>query len=61
MSAAEEKFEESKNLAETAMYNLLSNDVEQISQMKAFVDACLDYHKQSVDILESLKQALEDK
>ena len=61
LMAAEEKFEESKNLAETAMFNLLSNDVEQISQLKAFIDGCLDYHKQAVDILESLKQTLEEK
>ena len=47
--------------AETAMFNLLSNDVEQISQLKAFIDGCLDYHKQAVDILESLKQTLEEK
>lgn len=58
---AEEKFSESKELAETAMFNLLSNDVEQISQVKAFVDALLEYHQNSVDVLTSLKNTLSEK
>ena len=32
---AEEKFEESKQLAETAMFNLLENDVSQILKISA--------------------------
>jgi len=61
LSVAEEKFEESKELAETAMHNLLSNDVEQISQLSAFVDSCLTYHQQAVEILNSLKSSLDNK
>lgn len=61
IAVAEEKFEESKTLAETAMYNLLSNDVEQISQVKAFVEACLKFHEQSTEILQQLSRDLDDK
>ncbi|VDM47545.1 unnamed protein product [Toxocara canis] len=55
---AEEKLEESKRLAEQAMYNLLSNDVEQVSQLCALVDAQLDFHHQTTQVLERLQQQL---
>jgi endophilin-A len=55
---AEEKLEESKRLAEQAMFNVLSNDVEQISQLKALVEAQLDYHQQTLHVLDSLKSQL---
>ncbi|PAV59951.1 hypothetical protein WR25_18034 isoform B [Diploscapter pachys] len=59
MIQAEEKLEESKKLAEISMYNVLSNDVEQISQLRALVDAQLDFHRQTAQILESLQQQLQ--
>ncbi|CAB3407406.1 unnamed protein product [Caenorhabditis bovis] len=58
MIQAEEKLEESKRLAEMAMFNVLSNDVEQISQLRALVDAQLDFHRQTVQVLENLHQQL---
>uniref|UniRef100_A0A183BUZ3 hydroxyacylglutathione hydrolase n=1 Tax=Globodera pallida TaxID=36090 RepID=A0A183BUZ3_GLOPA len=55
---AEEKLEESKQLTEKAMYNILNNDVEQITQLKALVEAQLDFHQQTLQILENLKSQL---
>ncbi|XP_004595681.2 endophilin-A2 isoform X1 [Ochotona princeps] len=53
-----EKFEESKEVAETSMHNLLETDVEQVSQLSALVDAQLDYHRQAVQILDELADKL---
>jgi endophilin-A len=55
---AEEKLEESKQLAEQAMFNVLSNDVEQISQLRALVEAKIDFHQQTLHALEQLKNQL---
>ncbi|VDK35356.1 unnamed protein product [Gongylonema pulchrum] len=55
---AEDKLEESKKLAEQAMYNLLSNDVEQVTQLCALVDAQLDFHRQTTQVLEHLRTQL---
>lgn len=57
---AEQKMEESKQMSENGMLNLLENDVEQVSQLAAFVDAMLNYHKTSTDILEALRSNLQD-
>ncbi|KAM7339017.1 hypothetical protein ACRRTK_002501 [Alexandromys fortis] len=58
MPQALEKFEESKEVAETSMHNLLETDIEQVSQLSALVDAQLDYHRQAVQILEELADKL---
>jgi endophilin-A len=55
---AEEKLEESKRLTEKAMFNILNNDVEQITQLRALVEAQLDFHQQTIQILDSLKSQL---
>lgn len=56
---AVEKFEESKELAERSMFNFLENDVEQVSQLSALIEAALEYHKQSCQILEELSTKLQ--
>ncbi|XP_036315845.1 endophilin-A2 isoform X1 [Pipistrellus kuhlii] len=53
-----EKFEESKEVAETSMHNLLETDIEQVSQLSALVDAQLEYHRQAVQILDELASKL---
>ncbi|KRY69871.1 Endophilin-A2, partial [Trichinella pseudospiralis] len=60
LKLAEEKLEESKRLAEIAMFNVLDNDVEQVSQLFAFVEAQLDFHRQTTQILENLSDKLKD-
>ncbi|XP_037689115.1 endophilin-A3 isoform X3 [Choloepus didactylus] len=55
---AVEKFEESKELAERSMFNFLENDVEQVSQLAVFIEAALDYHRQTSEILQELQGKL---
>ncbi|XP_055883799.1 endophilin-A3-like isoform X5 [Biomphalaria glabrata] len=61
LRVAEDKFEESKNLAENAMHNVLENEVEYISQLQAFIEAEVDYHRQALNTLQTLMDALEIK
>ncbi|XP_051943554.1 endophilin-A2-like isoform X2 [Hippocampus zosterae] len=49
-----EKFHESKDMAESSMYNLLETDVEQVSQLASLVESLLQYHRNSTEILEEL-------
>ncbi|XP_078542446.1 endophilin-A2-like [Lissotriton helveticus] len=56
-----EKIEESKEVAETSMHNLLETDIEQVSQLSALVDAQLDYHRQAVQILDELADKLKER
>ncbi|XP_054569343.1 LOW QUALITY PROTEIN: endophilin-A3-like [Eptesicus fuscus] len=58
ITQAMEKFEESKDMAERSMFNFLENDVEQVGQLAQFVQAALDYHQQSADILQLLQRKL---
>ncbi|XP_075066968.1 endophilin-A1 [Mixophyes fleayi] len=54
-----EKFDESKEIAESSMFNLLEMDIEQVSQLSALVQAQLEYHKQAVQILQEVTVKLE--
>ncbi|XP_020776510.1 endophilin-A3a isoform X2 [Boleophthalmus pectinirostris] len=56
---AVEKFDESRELAERSMFNFLESDVEQVSQLAALIEAALEYHKQSSQILEELSTKLQ--
>lgn len=58
IKVAEDKFEESFNLASMGMYNLLQNEPEQISQLAALSEALFEYHSQCASILESLTARL---
>ncbi|KAL4660746.1 endophilin-A3-like [Arapaima gigas] len=58
---AVEKFDESKELAERCMFNFLENDVEQVSQLAALVEAALEYHHQSLEILQELNERLQSR
>uniref|UniRef100_A0A672PIC6 Endophilin-A3-like n=1 Tax=Sinocyclocheilus grahami TaxID=75366 RepID=A0A672PIC6_SINGR len=58
---AVEKFEESKELTERSMFNFLENDVEQVSQLSALIEAALDYHQQSLEILKELNSKLQNR
>uniref|UniRef100_H2YDU2 Uncharacterized protein n=1 Tax=Ciona savignyi TaxID=51511 RepID=H2YDU2_CIOSA len=55
---AEQKLDESLELAGSSMFNLLAGDVEQVRQLAALVEAQVEYHRQSADILESLQEKL---
>ncbi|XP_062405288.1 endophilin-A3a isoform X2 [Sardina pilchardus] len=58
---AVEKFDESKELAERSMFNFLENDVEQVSQLSALVEAALEYHRLSLEILEELNSKIQSR
>lgn len=60
MRTAGEKFEESFNLASQGMFNLLENDVEQVSQLCALMEAFSDYYQQCAETLAQLTDRLQD-
>ncbi|XP_056620223.1 SH3 domain containing GRB2 like 2a, endophilin A1 [Triplophysa dalaica] len=56
-----EKFDESKEVAEQSMFNLLESDIEQVSQLSALVQAQVNYHRQAAEILQQLSSKIEDR
>lgn len=56
-----EKFDESKEIAESSMFNLLQMDIEQVSQLSALVQSQLEYHKQAAEILQQTTVKLEQR
>uniref|UniRef100_A0A8D0BJL0 Endophilin-A1 n=1 Tax=Salvator merianae TaxID=96440 RepID=A0A8D0BJL0_SALMN len=56
-----EKFDESKEIAESSMFNLLEMDIEQVSQLTALVQAQLEYHRQATQILQQVSSKLESR
>ncbi|XP_076337084.1 endophilin-A-like isoform X4 [Tachypleus tridentatus] len=55
---AEDKFEESFNLASMGMHHLLENDVEQISQLASLAESLYEYHCQCAEIMKELNDRL---
>ncbi|XP_028813304.1 endophilin-A3b isoform X2 [Denticeps clupeoides] len=53
-----DKFEESRELAGRHMFSLLEKNAEQVCQLSALVEALLDYHRQSCQILGSVHGVL---
>ncbi|KAI5101211.1 endophilin-A3, partial [Silurus meridionalis] len=58
---AVEKFEESKELAERSMFNFLENDVSSPEHCTSLIEAALEYHRQSADILKELSGKLQSR
>ncbi|KAI4903747.1 hypothetical protein NFI96_023330, partial [Prochilodus magdalenae] len=56
-----EKFDDSKEIAEQSMFNLLESDIEQVSQLAALVQAQVNYHRQAAEILQQLSDKLEER
>ncbi|XP_032874145.1 endophilin-A1 [Amblyraja radiata] len=56
-----EKFDESKEIAESSMFNLLESDIEQVNQLTALVQAQLEYHRQAAQIYQELSVQLEQR
>uniref|UniRef100_A0A673J348 Endophilin-A3-like n=1 Tax=Sinocyclocheilus rhinocerous TaxID=307959 RepID=A0A673J348_9TELE len=56
-----EKFEESKELAERSMFNLLERDVQRMQHLSGLLEAVMDYHRQSSQILENLRSSLQSR
>ncbi|XP_063074409.1 SH3 domain containing GRB2 like 2a, endophilin A1 isoform X2 [Engraulis encrasicolus] len=56
-----EKFDETKDITEQSMFNLLESDIEQVSQLAALVQAQVDYHRQSTEILERLNSKMDER
>ncbi|KTG47153.1 hypothetical protein cypCar_00020605 [Cyprinus carpio] len=61
LKQALEKFDESKEIAEQSMFNLLENDIEQVSQLSVLVQAQVEYHQQAAEILQQLSSKIEDR
>lgn len=59
VKVAKEKFEESKSNAEAGMGQMIDNDTEQITQLKALIDAQQNYHAASAEKLAELSGELD--
>ncbi|XP_054634855.1 SH3 domain containing GRB2 like 2a, endophilin A1 isoform X1 [Dunckerocampus dactyliophorus] len=56
-----EKFDESKDIAELSMFNLLESDIEQVSQLAALVHAQVEYHTRAAEILTQLCSKIDER
>ncbi|XP_026214626.1 SH3 domain containing GRB2 like 2a, endophilin A1 isoform X1 [Anabas testudineus] len=56
-----EKFDDSKEIAELSMFNLLESDIEQVSQLAALVHAQVQYHSRAAEILTQLSSKIDER
>uniref|UniRef100_A0A3Q1F593 SH3 domain containing GRB2 like 2a, endophilin A1 n=1 Tax=Acanthochromis polyacanthus TaxID=80966 RepID=A0A3Q1F593_9TELE len=56
-----EKFDDSKEIAEQSMFNLLESDIEQVSQLAALVHAQVEYHSRAAEILTQLSSKIDER
>ncbi|XP_028299554.1 SH3 domain containing GRB2 like 2a, endophilin A1 isoform X8 [Gouania willdenowi] len=56
-----EKFDDSKEIAEQSMFNLLESDIEQVSQLTALVHAQVEYHSRAAEILTQLSSKMDER
>ncbi|XP_056136269.1 SH3 domain containing GRB2 like 2a, endophilin A1 [Lampris incognitus] len=57
-----EKFDDSKEIAEQSMFNLLESDqIEQVSQLSALVQAQVEYHTRAAEILTQLSSKIDER
>ncbi|XP_030271281.1 SH3 domain containing GRB2 like 2a, endophilin A1 isoform X5 [Sparus aurata] len=61
LKQALEKFDESKDIAEQSMFNLLESDIEQVSQLAALVQAQVEYHSRAAEILTQLSSKMDER
>lgn len=61
LAQATEKFEESRVQTQTAMNQLLNNEVEHITHLVGFAEGFLEYHHQCYEILKDMVKQLNDK
>ncbi|XP_015248783.1 PREDICTED: endophilin-A1-like isoform X13 [Cyprinodon variegatus] len=61
LKQALEKFDDSKEIAEQSMFNLLESDIEQVSQLAALVHAQVQYHSRSAEILTQLSSKIDER
>ncbi|XP_034043497.1 SH3 domain containing GRB2 like 2a, endophilin A1 isoform X3 [Thalassophryne amazonica] len=56
-----EKFDDSKDIAEQSMFNLLESDIEQVSQLASLVQAQVEYHSRAAEILTQLSSKIDER
>ncbi|XP_029293392.1 SH3 domain containing GRB2 like 2a, endophilin A1 isoform X4 [Cottoperca gobio] len=61
LKQALEKFDDSKEIAEQSMFNLLESDIEQVSQLAALVHAQVEYHSRAAEILTQLSSKIDER
>jgi len=61
LQAAQDKFEDSKEICFNSMSNFFDQDVEHITQLHAFASAITQYHQKCADVMENVTSTLSNK